>query len=197
MDKQPTAAQLLASLAQFLTSWLNIIALERNLYPATAFEQRNCFNVRVPHNRHPGVQQWQQTLIQELLSGLTLRHLVALRAVVQSGDSTECYTIDLREFGSIAPDYSDKPIVDASFEELVDQFRATLLSFQSVIRKLSPLNTPPQFEVTIETKGLRMREEQWVLDNNNVSCINMDNVTAMPVVDCGPIVFYTSLEVSK
>lgn len=183
-----TTAQLLHSFKQYLVTWLNIIASERGLYPPTSFETRNSFNVRVPYSRHPTVIQWQMTLIDDLLSELTLKHLMAVRVVLSTDERMECFTVDVREMWTIPADFHDRPI-DMSLEEVVDQYRANLMALMSDIRALPPM-VEPHLEVMVETKGVSMNED-WVLDKTEGEGLN--NIKALPVVDCGPIVFYSSL----
>jgi hypothetical protein len=119
---------------------------------------------------------------------------MAIRVVIHSGDNIECYTIDVKDFLTIQSDYHDKPI-DISLVQVVDQYRANLNSFISEIRTLKPSTKQPKWDVAIETKGLAMNED-WILDHNiDNECIDMDSVTALPIVDVGPIVFYSSIEV--
>lgn len=206
--QQTTVRELLAYFKQYIITWLNIIAYERGVYPQTAFEERNSFNLRVPYNRHPSVQEWQLELVQDLLNDLTLGHLMALRLILAADNASECYTLDLREFRTIKPDFHDKEIVDVCIDDMVDQYRANLSAFISQIRTLRPPldGIFPTMEVTAETKGLTLKED-WILDkrneyiqendNDNGNIKSMSSLRPLPIVECGPIVFYSSIEIKQ
>lgn len=118
----------------YLKCYINLILYYRNVYPSESFDLTTFqgFNLPqfIPMTRHPGLQQYIEDWIQDILTKLTHIYKLSILILDQSYDIVlEKYVLDFSEF---------KHLEDTNLNEteVFDEFRSSL---NSLINKVGTL----------------------------------------------------------
>lgn len=166
----------------------------------------------IPINRHPGLQEYLETLIDDIMN--RLHHIYRVNLCILIPESRICiekYTLDFGEFQHVDEVGSLQEV------EVYDEFRSSLNSAIKYVEQLAPVrNNSVTFEVVINAvelslghpKGVyRERDdeqengtEDWVkceenenfnlAEQTNGEFLNKIKMTALVGCDIGPLVIH-------
>lgn len=198
-----------------------MILYYRNVYPEESFDWTSyqAFNLprHVPVNRHPGLQEYIETLVTDVLTKLESICNFNLRIVnLDDGACIERFALDFSEF-------RHEELKDTTEDQVFDQFRSSLNSLIAQLEKLPKVKPGSvTFEIVLDAIGLslghKMSRVQTLKekveqdqDTNWVKCaeegFNPDRVSAQSYTshprikmvsltgcDVGPLVMYQFMQ---
>ncbi|SCU86527.1 LAME_0D06546g1_1 [Lachancea meyersii CBS 8951] len=148
----------------FLKCYVNVILYYRNVYPKEAFDWTSfqAFNLPryMPMNRHPGLQNYIETMVTDVLSKLEAVQHFNLRIIQQDdGACVERYALDFGELRHQDTSELQEP-------QIFDQLRSSLNSLIARLEKLP--NVKPAtvtFEIVIDSIGLSLGKKMSRVQN--------------------------------
>lgn len=212
----------------YLKCYINLILCYRNVYPRESFDLTTYqgFNLPqfIPITRHPGLQDYIENLILDLLTKITHIYKISILILDQQYDiCLEKYTLDFSDFKHLqSTDNSNN-----NETEVFDTFRSSL---NSLINKLETLpkikDDTVKFNVIINTVELELghaKDVGWRLDNkedlnkfeydtNWTICKDEDNenffidvnkiqptIKMISLIGCniGPIIIHNYIEITQ
>lgn len=164
----------------YLKCYINLILYYRNVYPRESFDYTTYqgFNLPqfIPITRHPGLQDYIENLILDLLSKITHIYKISILILDQQYDiCLEKYTLDFTEFKHIQSRNSNNDEDDNVNDELInetevfDVFRSSLNSLINKLETLSKIKDDTvKFNVIINTVEMELghaKDIGWNLNN--------------------------------
>lgn len=140
----------------YLKCFINLILYQRNIYPEASFDftTYQAFNLPqyTPINRHPGLQEYIEELILDILSKLL--HVYGICVCVVTKEDSICierYVLGFDEFQHV------DNVGTLSESDVFDEFRSSLNSLIAHLEKLNPIKDDKvTFEVIINTMEMQL-----------------------------------------
>lgn len=140
----------------YLKCFINLILYHRNVYPAVSFDftTYQAFDLPqfTPINRHPGLQEYIEELVLDILSKLI--HIYGLSLCIITKEDNICierYVLSFHEFRHV------DAIGVLTETEVFDEFRSCLNSLIAHLEKKVPLKDDVvSFEVVINTMDMQL-----------------------------------------
>ncbi|EDO16927.1 hypothetical protein Kpol_1020p36 [Vanderwaltozyma polyspora DSM 70294] len=209
----------------YLKCYINLILYHRNVYPEVSFDITTYqgFNLpqSIPINRHVGLQNYIEELIEDLLSKILKIYRFSI--CITSFEDNICvekYVLDFGEFKHI------ENIGTLQESEVFDEFRSSLNSLISILEKMPPISDDTvTFEATINVIDMQLgensqdistitneeqkleyeRDTNWTKseedDNNGIHLSKSDSLylpktkmTSIVGCDVGPLIIYAYCE---
>lgn len=210
---------ILYHLQLYIKAWINIIFLERNIYPSTNFTKRKIFDLEVFVGRHPALNAWVKYLIEDIFDEFERVKVITLRVYQinlkdQKERTKETYHLNLSEFlHEIHNDYSysnlEKQVddEDLTWNDVLNDLRSSLYSFMLKVRSLKKPDGVCKFSVSLESDS--MMNSNWILDkslsspekrsstklmNSSKHDVKSTSISVTPI-DVGPMVVFPSIAV--
>lgn len=158
----------------YLKCYINLILYYRNVYPQGSFDLTTFqgFNLPqfIPITRHPGLQNYIEEWIQDVLGKLTHIYKLSILILDQQYDIVlERYVLDFSEFKHLEASDDDDNDVNIGETEVFDEFRSSLNSLINKMGILLPIkDNTVTFNFMINTVNMELghgKDVGWNLSN--------------------------------
>ncbi|ODQ64113.1 DNA-binding protein [Nadsonia fulvescens var. elongata DSM 6958] len=166
-----TYSDLLRSFQEFVTVFFHSLLHQRALYPSPTFDVVTRFNVVLYQNRHPGVRDYINELVNQIIDHVSQGTVSRISFVILSTLETplERYVIDVSQFPRVSKGEQEYIIDDLNFtwNELQQQYRAVLVRLATISPSFGKLPPYCTFTAMLETQhddpALWNYESPWTL----------------------------------